>query len=551
MRIGLAQINPKVGDFASNTRKILKYIDDAKRLDRELLVFPELSIPGYPPRDLLDYSSFIDANLKALEEVAKAARGITVICGFVERNASKTGRPFHNSAAILQEGRIAATYRKQLLPYYDVFEEERYFEPGHEACVVQVGASRVGVVVCEDFWNIDTFLKRPYATRPPEKLREARPDIVVNISASPFSLGKPDRRISLFQQGAAVVGAPIILCNQVGGNDELLFDGCSFALDAKGNPIAKGPAFEEALVVFETGGGQVSPPTLPAWPSSEPEWIALALKMGLRDYVLKCGASRVCLGLSGGIDSSVVAAIAVDALGKDAVAGVSLPTRYTSSPSIEDAEVLAKHLGIACRIIPIEGIFGAYESVCKAWFGHGSKSLTLENIQPRIRMTLLMAMANEEQRLLLNTSNKSEIAMGYSTLYGDSSGALSVLGDLTKRQVYALARWINRTGKIIPTRVLERPPTAELRENQTDQDTLPPYDILDDLVNQAIVEGKSPSQLTCASASSESIETFSRLYSASEYKRRQLPPVLRISDRAFGMGRRMPIAASTPFHPTI
>ena len=550
MRIGLAQINPKIGDFASNTRKILKYIEDAKRLNRELLVFPELTIPGYPPRDLLDYPSFIEANLKSLGEVAKAARGITVICGFIERNVSRTGRPFHNSAAILQEGRIIATYRKQLLPYYDVFEEERYFDPGHEACVVQVGPTKVGVAVCEDFWNIDTFLKRPYAARPPEKLREARPDIVVNISASPFSLGKPDRRITLFQQGVAVVGAPIILCNQVGGNDELLFDGCSFALDAQGRPIAKGPAFEEALVVFDTDGGQKAQPPVPAWPGSEPEWIALALKMGLHDYVRKCGASRVCLGLSGGIDSSVVAAIAVDALGKEAVAGISLPTRYTTSPSIEDAEALARNLGIVCRVVPIEGIFGAFESVCNNWFGHGSKSVTLENIQPRIRMTLLMAMANEEQRLLLNTSNKSEIATGYSTLYGDSAGALSVLGDLTKRQVYALARWINRSKPVIPVRVLERPPTAELRENQTDQDTLPPYDILDDLVNQAIVEAKSPVQMM-AESPSESVSTFSRLHGASEYKRRQLPPVLRISERAFGMGRRMPIAASTPFHTTI
>ncbi len=540
MKAAIAQINPTIGDFALNARKMTDAIAAAKRAGAALVVFPELTTTGYPPRDLLDYEEFADANLKCLDTVAKAATGITAICGFVEKNPAPTGKPYFNAAAVLQEGRVIAVYRKQLLPYYDVFDEERYFEPGpvFGKPLFTLDGKRVAVTICEDAWNCENCLKRPYAVRPIEALRASGADLVVNLSASPFQLGKPALRIKLFTEAAAAVGAPVLFCNQAGGNDEILFDGCSFAVTPEGKLLAAARAFgEELLIVDLESKAAVQPP----WPKEEAEWLFDALVMGLRDYAAKCGAHKVCLGLSGGVDSSVVAAIAVAALGKENVAALSLPTRYTASASREDAETLATRLGIELKLMPIEPLFTLVQDQWKTVFGHAPAGVALENIQPRLRMTLLMALANEQDRLLLNTSNKSEIACGYATLYGDSAGALAVLGDLTKGQVYALARHVNRAGEIIPARVLTRPPTAELRDNQTDQDTLPPYDVLDKQVNDAIVG------LDLRGANVQS--AFGRLFAVSEYKRYQLPPVLRISSRAFGVGRRIPIASRKPWQP--
>lgn len=546
MKVALAQLDPKVGDFPGNVAKITKAIAAARAQGARLLVLPELTVTGYPPRDLLDYDRFVDDNLAALDAVAKAAHGITVVCGYVERNPAPTGRPYFNAAGVLRDGKVIASYRKQLLPYYDVFDEERYFEPGPSACtscVFELDGKRVAVTICEDIWNASNYLKRPYVVRPLDVLRGQRPDLVVNLSASPFNLGKPATRIKLFGEAAAALGAPVLFCNQVGGNDELLFDGASFALSPAGAVLARAKAFAEELLVFETSGEG----PLAAWPETDEAWLFEALSMGLGDYVRKCGASKVCLGLSGGIDSSVVAAVAAHALGPENVSALALPSRYTASASLEDAALLARKLGIEYKVCPIESVFELYQNLWQNWFKHKPVAVTLENLQPRIRMTILMAYANEGNRLLLNTSNKSEIACGYATLYGDSSGAIAVLGDLTKDQVYALARHLNRAGEVIPRRVLERPPTAELRENQTDQDTLPPYDVLDGIVRATLVDLASPAQLVESGYPAAAVKTFGRLFAGSEYKRHQLPPALRVSARAFGVGRRVPIASAKPW----
>lgn len=547
MKIGIAQLNPRVGDFSGNTRKILEMIEQARSQGHQLIAFPELALSGYPPRDLLDYPSFVDANLDALERIAKQTQEITVICGFIDRNMTKSGRPYFNSAAILQNGKAVASYHKQLLPYYDVFDESRYFEPGNKPCVFTIDSFTFAVTICEDLWNQSPFVDRLYDKNPLEALRKEKLDFLINISASPFSLGKPARRIELFHRAARELGTPVLFCNQVGGNDELLFDGCSFAVTPSGKLVVCGPAFEQALFGVDTSGFRSPTSAANHWPTSDGEILFNALQMGLRDYVCKCGAKAVCLGLSGGIDSSVVAAIAAKALGPKNVTGISLPTRYTSEPSIEDAGTLSERLGICFHLLPIEDHREFYETKWRGWFGKEPREVTLENLQPRIRMTLLMAYSNEGDHLLLNTSNKSEIATGFATLYGDSAGAISVLGDVTKGQVYEIAKFINREREVIPNRVLTRVPTAELKPGQTDQDVLPCYEILDRLVSQSIERLVNIEELAGHGFSKEDIEKFTLLHTRSEYKRYQLPPVLRVSERAFGMGRRIPIAAKYPW----
>lgn len=547
MKIGIGQLNPRIGDFSGNTRKILEMIERARSQGHQLIAFPELALSGYPPRDLLDYPSFVDANLSALQKIAKETQEITVICGFIDRNTTKSGRPYFNSAAILQNGKTVASYHKQLLPYYDVFDESRYFEPGNKPCILKIDSFTFAVTICEDLWNQPPFVDRLYDKNPLEALRKEKLDFVINISASPFSLGKPSRRIELFQQAARELGAPVLFCNQVGGNDELLFDGCSFAVTPSGKLVARGPAFEQALLRVDTSGFRSPEPAANHWPTSDGETLFNALQMGLRDYVCKCGAKTVCLGLSGGIDSSVVAAIAAKALGPQNVTGISLPTRYTSQPSIEDARTLSEKLGIFFHLLPIEDHREFYETKWRGWFGKEPGEITRENLQPRIRMTLLMAYANEGDHLLLNTSNKSEIATGFATLYGDSAGAISVLGDVTKGQVYEIAKCINREMEVIPNHALTRAPTAELKPGQIDQDVLPCYEIVDRLVSQSIEHLVNIEELAGRGFSKEDIEKFKLLHTRSEYKRHQLPPVLRVSERAFGMGRRIPIAAKYPW----
>jgi len=524
LKLAVVQFNPKIGDFAGNAKRMLAFIDEARSAGAELVAFPELATTGYPPGDLLDYAPFIDENLALLEKLGKASQGIGLVCGYVERNPSATGKPFHNSAAVFENGKQIANYRKQLLPYYDVFDEPRYFEPGKESVTFPFRGKKVALTICEDVWNRPGFVPRLYAEQPLRGVAESKPDILLNLSASPFSLGKPENREKLFVGIAKELGVDLLMAGQVGGNDDLLFDGGSLIVSQSGK-ICRAPIFEEALFLCESAESAPHP-------KSEAEWLRLALETGLREYCRKTGISSVILGLSGGVDSSVVVALAASALGPKNVKAVALPTRYTSAASVEDAKSLAEKLGVAYQEVSIEKMFEATSAAVSPKAG-----LTKENIQPRLRMTVLMALANEENRLLLNTSNKSEISTGYATMYGDSAGALAVLGDLTKQQVYAVARLFPE----IPARVLDRPPTAELRENQTDQDTLPAYDDLDRWVNERIVGLKPIASLT----GNSSVATFARLHSVSEYKRHQLPPVLRVSYRAFGRGRRIPIAASS------
>lgn len=542
MKIAISQIDPRVGDVAWNLRLILEQIDRSKSSRCDLVVFPELAVVGYPPRDLLDFSHIIDENLEAIETIREASQGISVVVGYVERNSSKVGKPYYNSAAVLQNGKRVANYRKWLLPYYNIFEEERYFESGSEVGHFQLKNRNIGITICEDLWNEPGFLERLYEKNPTDALSKHKLDFVLNLSASPFELGKNKIREKLFNQVSKKLKAPIIYCNQVGANDELIFDGCSFVVSEKGK-MAQSKAFEPELLVWDS---DIISTTATEGEWTESQWLLEALTLGVRDYLDKTPAKTVVLGLSGGIDSSVVAAIAVKALGPSRVFGFALPSKFNASQSLEDAQKLAQNLGISFRSFPIERIYEVLKVELGQGLGHLPKPLTLENIQPRIRMTLLMAIANEEGHLVLNTSNKSEIFAGYATLYGDTAGALAVLGDLTKQQVYELAKTLNIQKEVIPRRVITRAPSAELRENQTDQDTLPPYDILDGLVTGHVNRTKSLSTADFPGVTKENLEKVSRLNSSSEYKRRQLPPALRVTSRAYGMGRRIPVVGRKP-----
>lgn len=544
MKIAIAQINPRVGDVPANLETIKKNIESAKRSGARLILFPELALVGYPPRDLLDYPKLVDENLTAARQIIKESKGIAVVCGYVERNPKEFGKRYFNAAFVADGGEEIGRYYKQLLPYYDVFEDERYFEAGNQGLVVSLDGEKIALTICEDVWNSNGFTPRKYASDPLQAYYGKKIDLLVNLSASPFHVGKSDLRLELFKEISNKIQAPVAFCNQVGANDELVFDGSSFVMGKGAGLIGKCQAFKEDLQIIETKASAMAPVV---WPSSSVEAIHLALTLGIKDYVKKSNQQKVCLGLSGGIDSSVVAVLARDALGSDKVHGVCLPTRFSSTGGLEDAQKLARNLKISSSVVPIEDHFLALEKSLTKEFNGKISSLTLENVQPRIRMTILMAIANETNSLLLNTSNKSEIATGFATLYGDSSGALGVLGDLTKHEVYELARFMNRNGEVIPESVIERVPTAELRENQTDQDVLPPYNELDQLVAETVEALEDPRITVEAGISAKSVSTFLRLHALSEYKRRQLPPVLRVSPRAFGMGRRIPITSLKPF----
>lgn len=541
MKLAVAQLNPKIGSFHKTVEKAKEAVANARKQGATLVLFPELCTTGYPPRDLLDYPSFVDANLAALEQLATVADGITLVCGFVERNPGHTGRRLYNSAALLRNRKVEAVYRKTVLPNYDVFEEDRYFEAGqNEFLIFEQEGKCFAVSICEEIWNVPGFLDREYDRKPLEILKTRKVDALLNLSASPFHLGKPERRLELLKKIATTYSVQVFYASQVGANDELIFDGGSAVLSAKGEVVARAASFKEALLVTELGQAP-DPKKIAAWPASKEEWHLRALEIGIHDYAYKVGASKLVLGLSGGIDSAVVAAVACEALGPENVLGVLLPSRFTANESLEDAMQLGKNLGMEVRTLSIEPVLTSYE---KQWLETEGSPLTgvaHENLQPRIRMTWLMALANRENRLLLNTSNKSEVAMGYATLYGDSAGALAVLGDLVKNEVYALARYFNRDGELIPQNILDRAPSAELRPDQTDQQTLPPYDILDAQVRQVVESSRFAKD---ADRNQPEWKTFNRLFGAAEYKRRQLPPVLRVSPRAFGMGRRVPIAAT-------
>lgn len=547
MLLALAQLNPTVGDIRGNIEKITKAIHQARDAGAKLLLTPELSLLGYPPKDLLLKPSVIDQCTEAVEILAKESAGITTFIGYPERNRTNVGRPLYNSVAIVRDGQVIGRRHKSLLPTYDVFDESRYFEPGPQTEMTFVENKIVGVSICEDLWNDDQFLDRQlYHMNPIRLLAEAGAQILLNISASPFVVGKHEYRTRLFGHQAKRWGVPIVYVNQVGGNDELVFDGNSCVFDVNGNVIAQARDFEEDLLIVDLDAGKSITPY--ATPRTGIASIHQALILGLRDYVRKCGFKSVVLGLSGGIDSAVVAALAAEALGPPNVMGISLPSRYSSDHSKSDAAVLAERLGIHFHTVPIASPHDAMEQALSSLFAGTQPGLAEENIQARIRGNLLMALSNKFGHLLLTTGNKSEVATGYCTLYGDMCGGLSVISDVPKMMVYELARHINaewkKAGKLppIPESSITKPPSAELRPNQKDQDSLPPYEVLDAILERYVEQEKSTWQIIDEGFDEATVLRVARLVDVNEYKRKQMAPGLKVTSRAFGFGRRMPIA---------
>jgi NAD+ synthase (glutamine-hydrolysing) len=604
MRIALAQINPTVGDLVANTAKHLDFIARAKSQGATLVVFPELSLLGYPPKDLLLKSQFITDSLAALAHIAQSVAGIDVILGYADRNPNPVGRPLYNAVALLRDGRIHSKHYKTLLPTYDVFDESRYFEPGplnETENLVSIPFSRdpkgsvtAGLSICEDLWNDEKLIaRRLYHQNPIADLNAAGAQILINASASPFVVGKHDFRLQLFGEQVRRFNKPLVYVNQVGGNDELIFDGNSHVLDQNGNLLAQAKDFEEDLLIVNLdlahtltpspgtpgeGRGEGSPrtktgtatvsPSSPLNPEHQPlnplylESIYKALVLGLRDYVRKCGFKTAVLGLSGGIDSALTAAIAAHALGPSHVTGVAMPSRFSSQHSIDDARNLAANLGMPFHLVPIDALHGAYEKTLYPVFDHivsqpsptapskdptrpdPAADLTDQNLQARVRGATLMAFSNRFNHLLLTTGNKSEIATGYCTLYGDMCGGLAVISDVPKTTVWALSRWINQhfNREIIPWSSIEKVPSAELKPNQTDQDSLPPYDLLDEILHRYIEDEKGAAEIVADGFDAAIVNRVIKLIDRSEYKRRQAAPGLKVTSRAFGFGRRMPIA---------
>lgn len=540
MKIALAQLNTTIGDFDGNTSKIFNYIERARQKNCDLVIFSELAIPGYPPTDNIDKQDFVRTNLEKLHQVAKSADNIGVILGFIDVNQEQVGKNFFNGAALIARGKIVAKVYKRLLPSYDVFDENRYFEPGKSNQVYSFLGKRLGITICEDIWNDkDFFHERLYADDPVEVLVKQGLDILINISGSPFYLGKRAYRINILSNIARKYRIPVVYVNQVGGNDSLLFDGGSMAIDPQGAIRALAKEFEEDLVTFdvERNRGDIHPAI-----ENEEELVFKGLWVGTRDYVSKCGFERVVLGLSGGIDSSLTACIAAEALGKENVLGVAMPSPYSSPESVEDAERLAHRLGINFRIIPVSQIFEVYLEELKPIFAGYPEDTTEENLQPRIRGNLLMALANKFNALVLSTGNKSEMAVGYCTLYGDMCGALAVISDIPKTMVYRLAHYLNRDKELIPTRVLTKPPSAELKPNQTDQDTLPPYEVLDTILMEYIENNQTITDIVNQGYDQRVVRDTVRRIHLNEFKRKQAPPGLKVTTKAFGSGRRYPIA---------
>jgi len=540
MKIALAQINPVVGDIAANSAKIKRYIRQAAEQGAELAVFSELALIGYPPKDLLLRDDFIGDNIAALEDIAGECGDCGAMVGYACRHKGETGKELHNAAGLLHNGRLEAVYFKQLLPTYDVFDERRYFEPARSQQIVEFRGLRLGLSICEDIWQTNEQQDRhPYDIKPLAELARAKVDVVLNMSASPFTVDKHTFRCELFGRQCRQYKLPLIYVNQIGGNDELIFDGCSCAFDESGELIAQARDFAEDLLVIDLDN--------PAENRREEVKTSVAsvhdaLVLGLRDYVHKCGFQSVVLGLSGGIDSAVTAALAVTAMGKENVVGVAMPSRYSSEGSLTDAQNLAQNLGIKLLTVPIEKAHIAMEEIMREPFAGRKPDITEENIQARIRGNILMAMSNKFGHLLLTTGNKSELAVGYCTMYGDMAGGLAVISDVPKTMVYKLAHYINRDGERIPNSSITKPPSAELRPDQKDQDSLPPYEQLDEILQRYVEQGQSPSEITTAGFDEQIVGQVVRMVDRNEYKRKQAAPGLKVTSRAFGSGRRMPIA---------
>jgi len=568
VRIALAQINPTVGDFSGNLQKIAEFVERAAAEGAALVMFPELATCGYPPADLLEKESFVERAEETLAAVAELTRGVdrpTVLCGSPMRSEAGSGKHVRNVAALMEDGEIKFVQQKMLLPFYDVFDEQRYFEPARKQALTVVKGQAIAITICEDAWNDKMFWPRQmYPVDPIEELMRqwavlpqplSGHRLILNISASPFWHGKLEVRQRMIGALAKRHHATVVMVNQVGANDSLIFDGGSFAVGPNGEVFAQARCFDEDLLVIETedqvavaSGDANVPETLGdedvagCEDRTEKTWRALVL--GTRDYLRKCGFRKAIVGLSGGIDSALVAAIAVEALGAENVQGVGMPSEFSSSGSVTDAEKLARNLGIAFSTVPIRGVYEEFSKSLEPFFKGTGFGLAEENLQPRIRGSLLMALSNKTGALVLTTGNKSEMACGYCTLYGDMVGALAVIGDVYKTEVYELSRWVNREREVIPEDTLTKPPSAELRPGQKDTDSLPPYEVLDPIVRAYIEEYSSAEEIVRSQGVDlELVRKVIRLVELSEYKRQQAAPVLKVSRKSFGMGRRFPIAA--------
>jgi NAD+ synthase (glutamine-hydrolysing) len=540
MKIALVQINTTVGALQDNVRAIGEAAGRAKELGADLAVFHEMALTGYPPKDLLEKRWFVEQNLAALDELARASDKIAIVVGYVDRNPTDEGKRLFNSAALLAGGRVVSRHHKSLLPTYDVFDEGRYFEPAPGIEPAHLDGHTLGITICEDIWNDKDFFNTAlYHDDPPKRLVAAGAEAIVSINASPYSIGKRALKLDMIRAIATKYKRPVVYVNQVGGNDDLIFDGASLVMNAAGKVVAQATEFDEDLIVFdtETGAGDVHPIA-----ADDPPRVLKALALGLRDYVRKCGFSDVVVGLSGGVDSALTAAIAVDALGADRVHGVSMPSEYSSKGSLDDAEALARNLGIAYKVIPIKRVMAAYLETFADEFRGLPADITEENLQARARGNVLMALSNKHGWLVLNTGNKSEAAVGYCTLYGDMAGGLGVIGDVPKTMVYELARLINADGERIPRSTITKPPSAELRPDQKDTDSLPEYEVLDPILRAYVEEGHGLEEIVAAGHERALVERIIRMVDRNEYKRRQAAPVLKVTGKAFGTGRRMPIA---------
>lgn len=548
MKISIAQLNYHIGNFVRNKELICNAIKEAAAQGSDLIIFSELSVPGYPPLDLLDHIDFVEKCNSAILVIAKECKGITAIVGAPTFNKNREGKKLYNSALALSEGQIIFTANKALLPTYDIFDEYRYFEPEKSFSVFHYQGKKIALTICEDLWDEQPFdnkfeKSRLYSISPMDVLARQNPDMIINISASPFSYTRIEARKDIFRNKAKKHNMPVISVNQTGANTELIFDGSSMVIDPYGEVVIQLPSFEETLRTFtlEEINGTAGKPEF-----TVPDLTGLinkALVLGVRDYFSKMSFSKAIIGLSGGIDSAVCLCIAAEALGKDNVMALLLPSRYSSEHSVSDAVKLAGNLGVKYEIISIEAPFASFEKVLSPIFKGMENDVTEENIQARIRAVLLMAVSNKSGYILLNTSNKSEAAVGYGTLYGDMAGGIAVIGDVYKTDVYKLADYINRNGEIIPGNIINKPPSAELRPGQYDTDSLPDYKILDSILYQYIELQKPVSEIVSSGHEAELVEKVLRMINSNEFKRYQAPPVLRISSKAFGAGRRMPLVA--------
>ena len=544
MKIYLSQINTIVGDVEHNYRRVIDEMELARRAGADLIVFPELTILGYPPRDLVLQKDLIADNLAVLEKISAQTQGIGVIVGYVDKNPATEGKGLFNAAALCADGKILSKHYKTLLPTYDIFDEARYFDPAPSVRTALFGGKKIGITICEDIWNISPpgANHRLYKIDPVKELVSQKPDLIVNISASPFALDKREVREDVLIDTALRTDAPVVHVNLVGGNDSVIFDGWSAVFDSEGCLVANACDFEEDAILYdmERGEGERHPTT-----AMGAERLFAALKLGLADYVRKCGFKKTVLGLSGGIDSALVAVIAVQSLGPDRVVGVSMASRFSSQGSGDDAAELARRLGIEYITFPIEEPFEAFLELLKPQFDGTQFGVAEENIQARIRGTLLMALSNKFGWLVLSTGNKSELAMGYCTLYGDMSGGLAVISDVPKTLVYDLADYINREKEVIPCAIIEKPPSAELRPNQKDTDSLPPYEILDPIIREYVEERRSAEEIAASLGHDlKFVRGILQTIYRNEYKRRQAAPGLKVTSRAFGEGWRMPIASA-------